>query len=257
MGAGALLYGALVEAHKLRLERRILRLKGWPSSLDGYRLAVLADLHVTDHASVRMAQEAVDIAVQEAPDLVVLPGDLINYWKRGVLDLLHAALAGLTEMGGRALAVPGNHDYFAGRAEWMAATLDRVGVRLLHNETARFDGVNWVGVDSEIGGRADPYGALRTCVPTDPIVVLWHEPDMVDTLPRGPELMVAGHSHGGQFLAPWGWAPATSKLGSKYRQGFFPHTPVPLYVSRGVGVTGPPARLFCPAEVSMLTLRPL
>jgi predicted MPP superfamily phosphohydrolase len=32
---------------------------------------------------------------------------------------------------------------------------------------------------------------------------------------------------------------------------------VPLYVSRGVGVTGPPARLFCPAEVSMLTLRPL
>lgn len=256
MGAGALLYGALVEAQKLRLERRTLRLRGWPGRLDGYRVAVLADLHVSDLASMRMAQEAVAMALGEEPDLVVLPGDLIAYWKRGVLDLLHAALAGLGAMGGRALAVPGNHDYFAGQAAWLAPTLESCGIRLLQNETARFDGVNWVGVDSQVAGQADPYGALRTCQAEDPIVVLWHEPDMVDALPRGPELMVAGHSHGGQFVAPWGWAPATSRLGSRYLRGFFPHTPVPLYVSRGVGVTGPPARLFCPAEVSLLTLRP-
>jgi predicted MPP superfamily phosphohydrolase len=256
MGLGALLYGALVEATKLRLERRTLRLRGWPEPLAGYRVALLADLHIRDLSSLRMAQEAVALAMQEEPDVVLLPGDIIAYWKRGVLDWVHAALAGLEPMGGRAFAVPGNHDYFAGRAEWLAPTLDRCGVRLLRNESALVDGVNWVGVDSEIGGHADPYAALRTAQASEPIVVMWHEPDMVDALPQGPELMVAGHSHGGQFVSPWGWAPATSHLGSRYLRGFYPDAPVPLYVSRGVGVTGPPARLFCPAEVSLLTLLP-
>jgi uncharacterized protein len=85
-------------------------------------------------------------------------------------------------------------------------------------------------------------------------VIVWHEPDAVDALPAGPDLMVSGHSHGGQFLAPWGWAPGTSELGKKYIRGWYPRAPVPLYVSRGVGTTGPPSRLFCPAEVSILTL---
>lgn len=254
MGAGALLYGALVEAHKIRLERRRLVLPGWPESLSGLKVAVLADLHVRDPATVRMAQEAVAMALGEEPDIVVLPGDLIAYWKRGALDMVSSALAGLVAMEGRAIAVPGNHDYFAGRAEWLRPALDHVGVRLLQNQVVEMCGVQWLGVDSEIGGHADPYATIMQADPTRPMVVLWHEPDMVDVLPRGPELMIAGHSHGGQFTTPWGWAPATSRLGSRYLRGFFRETPVPLYVSRGVGVTGPPARLFCPAEVSVLTL---
>lgn len=254
VGAGALLYGALVEAHKVRLERRRLRLPDWPSSASGLRVAVLADLHVRDSATVRMAQEAVAMALDEAPDLVVLPGDILAYWKRGILDQVSTALAGLVAMEGRALAVPGNHDYFAGQADWLRPALDRCGVRLLMNEVEEACGVQWIGVDSEIGGNADPYGTIMKADPARPTVVLWHEPDMVDVLPRGLDLMIAGHSHGGQFTTPWGWAPATSRLGSKYLRGFFPDAQVPLYVSRGVGVTGPPARLFCPAEVSLLTL---
>lgn len=254
MGAGALLYGALVEAHKIRLERHRLRLAGWPESLSGLKVAVLADLHVRDLATVRMAQDAVAMALAEEPDIVVLPGDILAYWKRGVLDLVSAALGGLVSMEGRVIAVPGNHDYFAGRAEWLAPALERNGVRLLQNEVVEMCGVQWLGVDSEIGGHADPYGTIMRADPCKPMVVVWHEPDMVDALPRGPELMLAGHSHGGQFTSPWGWAPATSRLGAKHLRGFFPHAPVPLYVSRGVGVTGPPARLFCPAEVSLLTL---
>ena len=127
---------------------------------------------------------------------------------------------------------------------------------MLRNQCLNMDGVNWVGVDSEIAGKADPYSAILETNPDDPIVMIWHEPDMVDTLPWGPELMISGHSHGGQFISPWGWAPATSRLGRKYLSGFYPHANVPLYVSRGIGTTGPPARLFCPAEVSILTICP-
>ncbi len=256
LGAGALLYGALVEAYRLRTERRTLRLPRWPARLDGYRVAVIADAHIRDRASIEMTQEAVALALAEDPDLVLIPGDTIAYWKRGLLDMVEEAYAGLASMSGRILAVPGNHDYFGGDAAWLEPVFNRLGIRLLQNSCHRQDGVNWVGVDSEVAGRADPYGAIMQSDPADPIVVLWHEPDMVDRLPRGPELMVSGHSHGGQFTTPWGWAPATSHLGSRYLRGFYRRTPVPLYVSKGVGTTGPPARLFCPAEVSILTLRP-
>lgn len=256
-GAGALLYGALFETDRLKIEKRTLRLPRWPRSLDGYKVALLADAHVRDLPSVLMAQKAVEYALMSEPDLIVIPGDTIAYWKKGVLELVEAAYSGLKLMHGKVIAVPGNHDYYAGDAEWLDPLFADLGVRLLRNEVARIDGINWVGVDSEIAGQADPYSAIMKADPQDPIVVVWHEPDMVDTLPWGPELMLSGHSHGGQFITPWGWAPTGSRLGRKYMRGFYPHAPVPLYVSRGIGTTGPPARLFCPAEVSILTLRPL
>lgn len=256
IGAGALLYGALYETDKLKTERRRLRIRRWPERLSGYKVVLLADAHVRDEKSVLMTKRAVELALAEHPDLIVIPGDTIAYWKKGVLDMVSEAFSGLRKADCPVLAVPGNHDYFAGDAQWLKPVFEDLGVKLLSNESAVIDGVNWVGVDSEIAGRADPYGAIFDCDPSLPIVVIWHEPDMVDTLPFGPELMLSGHSHGGQFIMPWGWAPATSKLGSKYLSGFYSQTPVPLYVSRGIGTTGPPARLFCPAEVSVLTLIP-
>jgi uncharacterized protein len=66
--------------------------------------------------------------------------------------------------------------------------------------------------------------------------------------------MISGHTHGGQFRAPWGWAPMKTRNGERYLEGFFPDAPTPLYVSRGIGTTGPPSRLNCPPEVSVLSL---
>jgi uncharacterized protein len=254
LGVGALVYGGLVETRKLKVERRALRLPFWPSEMDGFKVALLADLHVRDHASVRMAQWAVDLALEAEPDMIVVPGDVIAYWRKGLLDMVEAALAGLKQAAGRVVMVPGNHDHYAGDPEWFRPVFDQFGIRMLRNETWIAEGVNWIGIDSVLAGCAEPYRAIRQSDPTKPMVIVWHEPDAVDALPAGPDLMVSGHSHGGQFLAPWGWAPGTSELGKKYIRGWYPRAPVPLYVSRGVGTTGPPSRLFCPAEVSILTL---
>ena len=90
-----------------------------------------------------------------------------------------------------------------------------------------------------------------------PIIALWHEPDVVDHLPKGAALMLSGHSHGGQFTFPGGYTPMHTLNGRKYVRGFFPHAPTPLYVSRGIGTTGPPSRLNCAPEVSLLELTPL
>ena len=255
VGAGTLLYGALFETKKLRTERRSLWLPHWPKHLDGYQIALIADTHVRDQETFDLTQRAIDIALDSAPDMVVISGDVVAYWKRGVLDMVAEAYAELRHMGGKVICVPGNHDYFAGDPSFLEPVFDDLKILLLRNESVSIDGINWVGIDSENAGMARPSEALALANPVDPTIVIWHEPDMVDELPAGADLMLAGHSHGGQFVTPWGWAPAGSRNGRKYLSGFFPNAPTPLYVSRGIATTGPPARLFCPPEISILTLR--
>lgn len=229
---------------------------GWPDSHDGYRVGLIADNHVRDALTVDLTQRALRYLVSEKPDMIAFAGDMVQKWKPGVKPLIRAALDPLKGYEGACVAVPGNHDYYGGDAEDLRDVYDSFGIRLLRNECWSHEGVNWVGVDSACESMADPYTAVRQCDPRDPTIVLWHEPDAVQWLPRGPELMLSGHSHGGQFTTPWGWAPMTSRLGKKYLRGFYPEAPVPIYVSRGLGTTGPPSRLFCRAEATVLTLRP-
>lgn len=229
---------------------------GWPASHDGYRIGLIADSHIRDPLTIDLTQRALRYLVSERPDMIAFAGDMVEKWGGGVRKMVREALSPLRDYDGPCVAIPGNHDYYKGEPESLRPIFEDHGIRLLRNECWRHDGINWVGVDSACEEMADPFTAIRQCDPRDPTVVLWHEPDAVEWLPLGPDLMLSGHSHGGQFTTPWGWAPMTSRLGKKYLRGFYPDAPVPIYVSRGLGTTGPPSRLFCPAEATVLTLRP-
>ena len=229
-------------------------LEGWPTRLDGYKIALLADHHIRDEETILLTQRALNWVLAQSPDIIVFAGDLIAYWKPGVESMIRRALAPLQGYDGTVLAVPGNHDYFGGEASDLAPVLDEFGVRLLSNECAVQDSVCWICVDSVNADRADTLKAVKQSDPSLPMILLWHEPDAVRYAPSGPVLMLSGHSHGGQFVTPWGWAPATSENGREFIRGYYPDAPIPLYVSRGLGTTGPPARLFCPPEVTLLTL---
>jgi predicted MPP superfamily phosphohydrolase len=255
VSAGLLLYGGLVEAERLFGRRTTLNLPDWPASMDGFTVGLISDLHLSHYRHRDMARAGVEWLVAQNPDVLVVAGDIQNYhlplrdpWVKEVFEPVHA-------WGGEAVAVLGNHDYFGGAPDRLHAILAASGIRLLRNERHLAKGVQWVGVDSACVGRSDPFSPLFECDASGPVVVVWHEPDMVDHLPRGTDLMLSGHSHGGQFVLPGGWAPLTSRLGSKYLAGFYPSAPTPLFVTRGVAVTGPPSRFLCPAEVCLLTLR--
>lgn len=256
-GAGLLLYGALVEAYQLYLERRTLWLPDWPKDLDGLRVGFVTDIHLRcDHgASVEHAQRALRTLIAENPDVLVMGGDQIAYWRPEVPMLAAEGLAGLEHFEGRSLAIRGNHDTYGDRLEAHDDLLRQRGVQVLVNECATVGGVCWAGIDSGNTGKPAPHDTLRAADWSKPVVVLWHEPDFADLLPKGPALMLSGHSHGGQFVTPWGWAPMTATNGKKYQRGLYAEPPCPLYVSRGLATTGPPSRWNCPPEVAVLTLR--
>ncbi len=253
-GLAVVARGMLEGVDDLRLEQRTLRLPGWPERLRGYRIAVLADLHLAGEWSVRRAQRAVAMALDASPDFVALVGDYVNFWQLASPRWIGETLEPLLLMDGAVAAVPGNHDYHGGDPRLLAPIFHELNVRLLRNESWTRDGIAWVGVDSAIEHAARPGEAMRGV--QGPAICLWHEPDPVAELPPGCSLMLSGHSHGGQGRLFGRFKPVKTRMGSQYVEGFFPDAPTPLYVSRGVGTTLFPLRLDVPPEVSLLTLEP-
>ncbi len=254
-GVATLVYGALVEARKVVVERKTLALPGWPERLSGYRIALLSDLHIGSRASIDLAYRAIDKALDESPDMVVIAGDFVESWNPSVPRILGDCLEQLLLMDGNVVAIPGNHDYYRGDPEILRMICDELNIKLLRNEVWRHAGITWVGIDSASDGHAEPAYAM-SLADADPCIALWHEPDMVDYLPRGCVLQLSGHSHGGQFRFPGGFTPMHTENGRKYPRGFYPDAPTPIYVSRGIGTTFLPSRLNCAPEVAILTLVP-
>ncbi|MBV6458501.1 MAG: putative protein YpbG [Fimbriimonadaceae bacterium] len=254
-GLGLLLYGSLVEWHRLTLTKRILTLPRWPEPLNGFRIAILSDFHLRDRYTVDLTRRAVEMAMDADPDVIAMPGDFVGYWKADSDALLWSAMSELRSYRGRVVAVPGNHDYWAGTPERLEPVFADLGITLLRNENVSIEGVRWIGIDSFNQKFADPDKAFSGAGdPLEAKIVLWHEPDVVDQLPEPAALMLSGHTHGGQFVTPWGWPPIRTRNGEKYLRGFFEEAETPLFVTSGIGTTGPPSRWNCPPEVAVLTL---
>jgi predicted MPP superfamily phosphohydrolase len=254
LGAGMLIYGALVESKRLVVDRFSLKLKKLPERLDGLKIGVLSDFHIGHSYSIELAKKSIDLLLDEEPDIVVLLGDFVNFWELDSPKKIGDVLEPLLIMNGNVIAIPGNHDYRKGSPEILRIILDELNIKLLRNDNWTHMGICWVGIDSYNGNAANVEKAF-TDASDEPRIVLWHEPDLVDQVPSGEAILqLSGHSHGGQFRFPYGITPMTSKNGDKYRDGFYPDASTPIFVSRGVGTTGPPSRFLCPPQVAVLTL---
>lgn len=239
------------EANRLKVERQTLRLPKWKA--DGLKVALLTDLHVNDRQETERAIRAVEIAGNEKPDLMLFGGDFLNTPGDEALRNVRRVLDAADDTGMRAFAVLGNHDY------WVPTTPDLIELfrgrrtRLLRNEMARVADATIWGIDDGIAGR-DRH-VLEHRHRDDPsILALFHEPDFVSRVHSNVGIMLAGHSHGGQMCLPFGVPLHTPRGARTYIAGYYADAPVPLYVSRGIGTVGPNFRLFCPPEVSILTL---
>ena len=190
-------------------------------------------------------------------DLIVVTGDIVDH------DARHADLFArlLTDCGARDghVAILGNHDHYAG-ADEVRERLRCGGVRVLHNEHITLHseargGLAILGLDDPMGngrgGGPDVIRALQGLDPETPRVLLQHRPDLFDSLAPHAALQLSGHTHGGQVS--FGVVNPARAL-FKYVRGRYQRGASSLYVNRGFGVVGVPARVDSPPEITKIVL---
>jgi predicted MPP superfamily phosphohydrolase len=225
-----------------------------PAALDGLRIGHLSDFHIGVHVHADDARRAIALLDSVAPDLIVMTGDLLDHRPRDIVPAAQA-MAGLRAPLG-VYGVLGNHDHRVGGRRLLRALAEHApDLTMLVNRAVPLPiGPLWVaGLDSVYLGLADARAALAA-VPVDaPCLLLSHEPDAADHLPRPVTLTLAGHAHGGQIRL--GGRPLLlPPLGRRHHTGLNQSASGPVYTSRGVGWTGIPLRIACPAEVAVLRL---
>ena len=237
-----------------------IKIRGLAPVFDGYRIAYLSDLHQSAIVPRWWLEQAVRTALEVRPDLIALGGDYVHddaRYASGLAELL-APLAAPDGV----VAVLGNHDHYIGPGQVREA-LGRAGIVELLNVPRR---LVRGGAELVVAGVGDlqceviDFAAAVGGVPRHvPRIVLSHDPDVFAYWPTEHrlDLMISGHTHGGQAYLPILGPPfVPSQFGLRYLKGLYREGDRQLYVSRGVGASGVPFRWGCPAELSVIVLRP-
>ncbi len=259
-----LLHANLRAPFDLRIEEARVGLDPARGGASALRVGVLADLQTS--AAGAYERRAVEALVAASPDLVLVPGDLYQGPPERFAERLPGLRALLERLAAVAptVLVEGDCD----EPEELAALVPGTGVRRLADEVLRLRlrdrDVSILGLPNECI-RAASQAAVRAFedAPSDADVriVVAHKPGAVRLLREGTrvDLLVAGHTHGGQVVLPGFGPPATFSAVPRAvaAGGLHELEGRRLYVSRGVGHEQPPAprlRFLCPPEVSVLTL---
>lgn len=251
--------GLAERAHRNFLDVRIVEntvaLPGLPEEFDGFRLLQLADLHCD--LDPRLVDVVVERLGRVACDAAVLTGDYHNRIAEGYdlsLELMGRLIPHLPEP---RFGVLGNHDFIE-----KVAFLENAGLPVLLNEFACLERAGrrlWIcGVDDPHFFQTHDLARARAAVPPgETAILLSHSPETWrEAAACGYSLMLSGHTHGGQLCLPGGWAlinnaPIPRRLiAGPWREGAMAG-----YTSRGTGACGVAARLFCPPEITIHTLR--
>lgn len=221
-------------------------------------LVHLSDLHINRSTSAVRLKAIVDKVNALKPDVVVITGDLVDDNPAAVRDKMQI-LSGLESPEGIYVSI-GNHELYAGLLNWLKE-FKRLGFKVLLNngEMLKNGQVFIAGVADTGSFMLNPELSLnlRPRAPmeqNDPYrILLSHYPQYADFMDKaGVDLQLSGHTHGGQIF-PFHFL---VRRANKYLAGAYRIKNADLYVSRGTGYWGPPMRLFAPAEIALIKIKP-
>jgi hypothetical protein len=264
--AGLALYSGEVARHEIDIVRLTIPIRDLPGPFHGYTIAQVSDIHIDEYTEPYFVERMIHQVNDLSPDLALLTGDFVTHGAFSFLTGKRAAyrcgeiVSGLTAP--LRYAILGNHDVTVGSALVVGA-LTAYGTPVLVNQHVALERG---GERVWLCGADDPgtsYPDLNLTIPSQPkapVILMAHEPDYADTVtqhPRGPlvDLMLSGHSHGGQIRLPFVGALVLPPMGEKYVEGLFRFNRMRLYVNRGIGTVGLPFRLNCPPEITLFTLQ--
>lgn len=257
LGSAGVLGWAEHDTLTLKREHWDLYYPDLPVALQGKTICQLSDLHLE---SLRISPERIEqVVMAQKPDLLVITGDIIS--TRTDLDKLDPYLKRLTATCGK-YVVMGNNDYGNLSHTLFKRYLQQfqtLGWTPLLNDASFLSSLDlWViGVDDPATSHDDVDLAYQKVLTPSFRLVLAHSTDCLDDVAKyGAELLLTGHTHGGQIRLP-GFQPLITNtyLGDHgIYEGYHVINGVPLYISRGLGESIIPLRFNVAPEIAFFTL---
>lgn len=246
---------ALYNARHVEIENVTIHL---PALKNEYTLVQLSDVHIGGLIDATFIASIVRTINEQNCDAVVITGDLIDtdirYAKEALEELKHIQ----SKFG--TFFVVGNHEYFH-NIEILIEYLKNMGITVLENQHVYIgeenQGFNLAGVHDVFGYNVQKFQpdiaqALNAIKEDSPTVLLAHQPKYIYEVPNMVNLVLSGHTHGGQLI-PFNFL---VRLVQPYIKGLYQHNPTTqIYVNKGTGFWGPPMRLGASSEITVIKLR--
>lgn len=251
-------YGVFVQRLNLRMREQTIAIPGLAEDLEGLRVVQLTDIHLSPFLSEKELAHAVAMANETYAHVALVTGDMISY-HRDPLDLCLQHLAGLRAEAG-IFGCLGNHEVYANAEDYATAQGARLGIRYLRSQAVqlKFGGatMNLAGVDYQRFHQPYLKGAEKMIEPGVLNVLMSHNPDVFPVAARqGYDLTIAGHTHGGQVRVEILREDLNvARFFTPYVDGLYRAGGRSIFVGRGIGTIGLPARLGAPPEVALLRL---
>ncbi len=220
------------------------------SELNGITVVFASDFHLKSKEHKKL-DKIVKLINKQNADIALIGGDILTgHDKKKTMDVFTAAQK-LTLIKAPTFAVMGENDYWASGDD-LASALNYNGVKVLKNSSARIavkrKYISIVGIDDITTHSANiPVAFYGTRLPR---IVISHNPDVYYNITERVNLILAGHTHGGQFLLPFSpplFVP--SKYGAKFASGLIEISANKMIVSKGIGMTFLPVRFNCRPEI--------
>ncbi len=257
--------GCLVGSYPVFIERNIILVNtyhipvpGLPPAFEGFTIVHLTDLHHGFLVSKSLIEKVVFRSNSIPRDITVCTGDNIHERNAAVqIDTVWPILGKLKAPFG-VYSVLGNHDHW-GDTDHSIYWLDKTGQNLRHTSVKleRNGQALWLVGAGDLWEDHVPIDALVESIPPDTCrIVLAHNPDSADTVfSTRVDLMISGHTHGGQVNIPFVGPPVLPVKNRNYSSGLKKSpSGFPVFISRGIGWAIYPVRFNCYPEIAVLKL---
>ncbi|MHB1456150.1 MAG: metallophosphoesterase [Armatimonadota bacterium] len=247
VGGICLIDGFYIEPYYPRIIRQTVYINGLPSEFDGFKIVQLSDLHIVKLG--KREERALRKIKAIAPDIICLTGDYIedDGITPGTYTWQECAEEAYRFFG----ALKAKHGVYACMGNWdnmeMIPRMEKLGMHVVDDHPAEVI-INKKKMLIRGNDMTTPKSGIQTTIG------LIHIPDGVDSINESGnhvDLTLAGHWHGGQV----GWPLRMSDV--KYLAGLYRVGDTQLYVNRGLGMHSIAVRFNCPAEITLITLRPV
>lgn len=244
-----LIRSVFIEPNSLEVKRYEIE----DNYLQGIRVAFLSDFHLKRRDYKRL-DKIVNLTNQQQPNLVLLGGDFANGHNLKATMQPNIMASKLSLLNAPTYAVLGNHDWWTD-GKLIGDALKSNGIKVLENSNVRISlknrYVDVIGIADITTQQPNIAQAMRkTALPR---IIVTHNPDIYYDIVDSVSLILAGHTHGGQFVIPFTkpmFVP--SNYGSRLASGLIKETRNKMIVSKGLGLTGIPVRLNCKPEITII-----